>query len=61
MSEYQQPVVLDVHLDEVEGLIARFEKLHATWRGNPGYQRSLDIELMALRMLRHSLMVVTLR
>jgi len=38
-------------VNEIEGLIARVERTHDTWLGNPGYARGLEIELHALRLL----------
>ena len=38
-------------MSEIEGLIARVERTHSTWLGNPGYARGLEIELHALRLL----------
>jgi hypothetical protein len=38
-------------VDEVEGLIARNEKVSALWKGNPDYYRGLQIEIFALRLL----------
>jgi hypothetical protein len=39
-------------VEEVDALIARIERIRATWSGNAGYARSLDIELWALRLLQ---------
>ncbi len=39
-------------IDEIEGRIAVHERQIETWKGTPGYIRSLQIELLALRMLR---------
>lgn len=36
---------------EIENLIARIETIREKWRGHPGYGRTLDVELHALRLL----------
>jgi hypothetical protein len=36
---------------EIENIITRIENIRAKWHGNPGYARSLDIELHALKLL----------
>jgi hypothetical protein len=38
-------------IEEIERIISRTQTIRERWKGDPGYQRVLDIELHALRRL----------